>query len=107
MGWETRKRGGLYYYRSRWERGRVRKEYVGSGYVAQLAAQLDAIEREERETKARDEMAELDQLEALDTELAELSHNVTRTMRAELERAGYHRHHKGEWRKRSGSKKEA
>jgi hypothetical protein len=47
MGWE---RG--YYYRSRKVGGRVVREHVGRGPVAELAAQLDDIRREERKAAA-------------------------------------------------------
>jgi hypothetical protein len=43
MGW-----GGPYYYRSRRVAGRVVNEYVGVGYVAQVAAETDAAARAER-----------------------------------------------------------
>ena len=50
MGWETRKRGTRRYYtRSRREDGRVLREYIGGGVLGRLAAQLDEIERRQRE----------------------------------------------------------
>src|SRR4051794_39320882 len=48
MGWER----GRYYTRSRKVNGRVVREYVGSGYVAELAAQLDGLDRDQRESEA-------------------------------------------------------
>ena len=42
--WEKRKRGGLYYTRSRKVNGRVVREYVGSGALGELAALMDAQE---------------------------------------------------------------
>ena len=48
MGWEER-RGRLYYYRSVRQGKRVRKEYVGGGTLGQLAAELDELERLQRE----------------------------------------------------------
>ena len=66
MAWE---RG--YYYRVRRENGRVVREYVGSGQLAELMAKLDTLDRkkgcEERRLEAealRNEKAEMDALDA-------------------------------------------
>ena len=98
--WERRERGGLYYTRSRKEGGRVVREYVGCGILGELAAQLDAEERQRREEQAarwRDEQAELDALEA---PVAELSEALDLLVRAALLASGYHQHNRGEWRLR-------
>ena len=98
--WERRERGGLYYTRSRKEGGRVVREYIGGGVLGELAAQLDAEERQRREEQAarwRDEQADLD---ALDAPVAELSEASDLLVRAALLASGYHRHNRGEWRLR-------
>lgn len=100
MGWETRQRGGRYYTRSRKLGGRVVREYVGTGRVAELAAALDATERRERaatqerlrEAAARDAPAF--------AALADLGAVLNGLAAAFLIEAGYRRHHRGEWRRR-------
>ena len=49
MGWDK----GRYYTRSKKANGRVVREYVGAGRVAELVAQMDALERERREELLR------------------------------------------------------
>ena len=96
MAWD--KRG--YYYRSERDGRRVRRMYVGAGRAGEIAAQLDALAREERWLKAldlRDEKAELD---ALDAPLNELNDVADLLAHAALLAAGYHQHKRGEWRKR-------
>jgi len=96
--WERRERGGLYYTRSRKEAGRVVREYIGSGPVAVLVAQMDALERERRVEQAalwRQEWEELDALDAYVNEVAEASDLL---VRAALLVSGYHQHNRGEWR---------
>lgn len=99
MAWENG-----YYYRVRRENGRVVREYVGSGLLGQLAAALDALEREkareERRLDAealRNEQAELD---ALDANLEAVIETTDVLAHAALVAAGYHQHKRGEWRKR-------
>lgn len=97
MAWETRKRGGSYYTRSRRVNGRVVREYVGTGEIGKFAAYLDAEERAERQagrdalrveqSQARDVSDALAGLESLSRQA------VTDTLHAE----GFHRH-KGQWR---------
>jgi hypothetical protein len=98
MGWDR----GRYYIRSRKVNGRVVREYVGTGRVAELAAQLDALEREQRLLDAlavRDEKADL---AALEGDMKALSETTDLLARAALLAAGFHRHKRGEWRKRRG-----
>ena len=100
MAWETRERGGRYYTRSRKVGGRVVREYVGAGRVAELAAALDAAERRER----AEERQRLREAEATDAPafaaLADLGAVLDGLAAAFLIGAGYRRHNRGEWRRR-------
>ncbi len=95
MAWE---RG--YYYRVWREGGHVVREYLGKGRAAQLASQLDALERQEREARRAALLAERAELEALDAPLDELNQLADLLARAALVAAGYRQHKRGEWRKR-------
>jgi hypothetical protein len=94
MGWDK----GRYYTRSRKVNGRVVREYVGTGPLAELAAQTDALRQEEREARR----AELAELAALDAPLDDLAELTDLLARAALVAAGYRQHHRGDWRKRRG-----
>ncbi len=100
--WERRERGGLYYTRSRKVGGRVVREYVGSGPLAELAARMDTLERRQREEEAKAWREEKERLEALDGPVEELCEAAEVLARAALVVAGYHQHKRGEWRKRRG-----
>jgi hypothetical protein len=95
MGWE---RG--YYYRVRKVNGRVIREYVGTGDVAALAAQMDALKRERRQLEALERREEKNELKALETELKAMNERTELAARAALLVAGFHQHKRGEWRKR-------
>jgi hypothetical protein len=95
MAWE---RG--YYYRARKVNGRVVREYIGRGEVAELIARLDALERERRHLDALALRHEQAELAALEADLGALAETTDLVARAALLAAGYHRHHRGDWRKR-------
>jgi hypothetical protein len=96
MGWER----GRYYTRSRKVNGRVIREYIGTGRVAELVAQMDAIERQQRQAERAAQRAEWTELEALDPPLNELNDLADLLARTALIAAGYRQHKRGEWRKR-------
>ena len=100
MGWETRQRGGRYYTHSRRAGGRVVREYLGTGRIAELAALLDEWEREEREAARREDRERRAQIEAADTLIDTLCRGTDALARAALLAAGYHQHDRGAWRKR-------
>ena len=101
MGWETRKRGtSRYYTRSRWKGGRVIREYIGGGVLGRLAAQLDELERQQREEETaywREERERFEQNAAFVRELEEAAQILSQ---AHLIAAGFHKR-RGEWRKRA------
>ena len=76
---------------------RVRKEYVGAGEAAELAAHADETLRSVRELEAAEGRAELEHLAELAAPVAQLCEMVEVLARAELVASGYHRH-KGQWR---------
>src|SRR4051794_15463829 len=102
MAWERRARGGLYYTRSRRVNGRVVREYVGTGQVADLAARVDAEARARRTQAVATSAAERARLDALDEQVTTLSNASETLARSSLLVAGYYRHARGEWRRRRG-----
>ena len=100
MGWER----GRYYTRSRKVDGRVVREYIGSGYDAELIARLEALRREEREEERAARQAERAELNALDAPLDRLFQETELLARAALVAAGFRQHKRGEWRKRRGNR---
>lgn len=99
MAWE---RG--YYYRVRRENGRVVREYIGRGRFAELASELDALDRQKGLDEGRRDAAALRndkaKLDALDANIEALIESTDLLARAALVAAGYHQHKRGEWRKR-------
>lgn len=100
MAWERRERGGLYYTRSRKVNGRVEREYIGGGYLGELAASLDADEREQRAAEAAAMKEERQEMEDLDLQVVQFFDGVEDIASAALLVAGYRKHNRGEWRKR-------
>jgi hypothetical protein len=97
MGWD---RDGRYYTRSRKVNGRVVREYVGKGAIAEMAALLDADHRAQREEQKAARREEQSRLEAQDAEVSALDQAADLLTRAALVAAGYRLHNRGEWRKR-------
>ena len=87
-----------YYYRSVREGGCVRKKYCGGGMLGRLAAQLDEIERRQREEEANHWKVEKERLEKNTVFLQELEEASEILVRAYLVASGHHKH-KGEWRR--------
>jgi hypothetical protein len=101
MGWESRG-NATYYYTAERIGSRVVKRYVGTGAVAGIAAELDALNRAERAEAAAAERRVRAELAALDAVLAPLCDLADAVTVAALVAAGCHRPKRGKWRKRRG-----
>jgi hypothetical protein len=96
MGWDK----GRYYTRSRKVNGRVVREYVGTGPAGEMAARIDALDREGRQLERESRLAARVELEALDAPLEEFNDLAELLARAALVAAGFRQHKRGPWRKR-------
>jgi len=101
VAWEERG-GRRYYYRSVHRNGRVVKEYIGTGPLAEATAQLDEAERRKREGEARAWKEERRRMEELEAPIEELCEVGEMFARAALIAAGYRQHNRGQWRLRRG-----
>ena len=100
MAWERRARGTAYYTRSRKVGGRVLREYVGTGRTGASAAARDAEKRaaERQESQARSELCS--RLSAAEDLTDQFCAAAEKLLRATLTLAGFHQHHRGDWRRR-------
>lgn len=100
MAWETRQRGGRYYTRSRRVGGRVAREYLGAGPLAEALARGDAEARSRQRERRAAEQSAHEEDTALEARVDQLIMGTDALVAATLVLAGYHRHHRGEWRRR-------
>lgn len=100
MAWEQRRRGGHYYTRSRRVGGRVVREYLGTGSFAEALARGDAEARARRQERRVAEQSAHEEDAALMSLVEQLVAGTDALVAASLVLAGYHRHHRGEWRRR-------
>src|SRR5687767_2816639 len=99
MGWEQRS-GNRYYHRKERQGRRVVSTYHGSGKIAALLAELDALDRERRQrqrAEAQIARLELAALAPMPSELAMLLAEARAEVARVLTAAGYHQHKRGEW----------
>jgi hypothetical protein len=98
MAWDRRE-GRAYYYRSVRENGRVRRQYVGTGPLAELAAFSDERDRRERQARRDAEQQARYELETALAPIEEACEVLDLAIRAVLLTLGFHQH-KGTWRRR-------
>jgi hypothetical protein len=92
--------GRPYLYKSIRQGSQVTSQYLGKGTDALLINAIETMDRNERDSERcwdADERKESNDLERALDELAERARLVAEQI---LELAGYHRHHRGDWRKR-------
>ena len=92
--------GRPYLYRSVRRAGRVTSQYTASGVDAFLIAALEENERDERRCELEQIRAERREADDLERALDEMAERAGDLARDALTAAGYHQHHRGEWRKR-------
>lgn len=104
MAWETRSRGGRYYTQSKKIKGRVVRRYIGTGEYAELIARLDGMQAARRRRRDAERARLLREAEAettrIDSDAALLGVLCDALLKRVMMDAGYHQHHRGEWRKR-------
>jgi hypothetical protein len=100
MAWEIRGRGGRYYYRSCRVGSRVRKIYFGKGPAAEAAAREDQHARGARRAAREAARLRREGAAAIDALVAIYLNGSADIIQAALLEAGYHQHHRGEWRRR-------
>ncbi len=79
------------------------REYVGTGEVGELAASLDAEERAERQARMKALKAEQAEAHSVSEALRELDKLTRQAVEEVLCTEGFHRH-KGQWRRRRGTR---
>jgi hypothetical protein len=105
MGWETRERGGRYYYRKERDGSCVRSVYVGAGLFGQSAAMLSNLKRENREMERLAIRREVERQSSVESRFAAVDDLMESHVTAALIASGYHQH-KRQWRrKRNGKEK--
>ena len=101
MSSETRG-NGRYFYAARKVRGRVVKQYVGAGAVADIEAALDEHVRGLRHARAEVRRAEHARLAHAGAQMVAFDRATEALARGMLLLAGYRRHARGEWRRKRG-----
>lgn len=93
---------GTHYYRSVRVNGRPRNEYVGGGpLAAAIAGQVEADRLARERDRARLE-SDRAAAEAIDGATQTVGTLADRLVALAMAAAGFHRHHRGDWRKCRG-----
>jgi hypothetical protein len=99
MSWENRA-SNRYYTRTRREHGRVIREYVGTGQLAELAAYHDRTLHEARRDRSIQIRVRLDEVKAAKASLKKVRKRVWSQFLLSMTQFGFHLHARSTWRKR-------
>ena len=97
MAWEDRN-GKRYYYRKRWQNGKVVSSYVGTGLLAELSARMDDMDRADRERTRIEQEREREEFMEISRKVDQVSDKLRSLTGAALLSAGYYMH-RGQWRR--------
>lgn len=100
MSVETRKSGKTYFYRKVRQGRRVVSEYLGAGAEGGVRHELEQIERDERQAAAASRRAVVAALLDEEREAWALLTKAQQFAALAMLAAGYHRSHRGQWRRR-------
>lgn len=99
MGWKTRN-GRSYYYQSERSGSSVKSRYIGTGEQADLFSQLVKIDAEKRQFESVWKRERNERIERFSARIAKACRLLTVAAESIAHAAGYHRHHRGPWRRR-------
>jgi hypothetical protein len=95
-----------HYYRTVRVDGKVKREYLGCGKTARLAAAVGAGNRQRRQKEREELVANQRKWDGACAPLEELIVMTDLLVTASLLAAGYHQHHQGEWRLRHAERQD-
>jgi hypothetical protein len=96
MGWEERN-GNFYYYRKRRIGNTVFSEYLGSGYLIELIAEEDRLERERKKQRREEDKQLMEKDQEIVQQLSGIEELIRVLTHSTLLELGFHTH-KGQWR---------
>jgi len=100
MAWHIRKNGNRTYYRSKRINGKPRNIYVGTGYIAEIAAAEDGARRLQREAELESRRAMQAEWKTADQPIRDVYGMTNLLTKVTLTAAGFYLHSRSEWRRR-------
>jgi len=100
MTWRIRKNGNRTYYRSKRINGESRQIYVGTGYIAEIAAAEDGARRLQRQAERDTRRALQAEWKTADEPIRDVYGMTDLLTKATLTAAGFYLHSRSEWRRR-------
>jgi hypothetical protein len=95
-----RRNGRTYYYHSRRVGGRVVRHYLGAGAVGARAEQARIAARQQKDREQQQALAQMAELDELAQMVGDVIEAAGQALEMAMAAAGYHRHHRGQWRRR-------